>query len=62
MWADVSEEEQLKHLIHTKEQIEYIRLQGEYDYIKKRALINYLTNEKLNVETHFHQRTMNMLK
>jgi hypothetical protein len=62
MWADVSEEEQLKHLRHTKEQIEYIRLQGEYDYIKKRALVNFLTNEKLNVEAHFHQRTMNMLR
>lgn len=62
MWADVSEEEQAKHLRHTKEQIEYLRIQSEYDYIKKRALINYLTNEKLNVEAHFHQRTFNMLK
>jgi hypothetical protein len=49
-------------LRHAKEQIEYIRIQGEYDYIKKRALVNYLTNEKLNVEAHFHQRTYNMLK
>ena len=62
MWADVSEEEQLKHLRHTKEQIEYTRLQNEYDYIKKRALVNYLTNEKLNAEAHFHQRTLNMLR
>lgn len=62
MWADVSEEEQLKHLRHTKEQIEFIRLQGEYDYIKKRALINFLTNQKLDAEAHFHTRTMNMLR
>jgi hypothetical protein len=62
MWADVSEEEQSKHLRHSKEQIEYIRVQREYDFVKKRALINFLTNEKLNVEAHFHQRTFNMLK
>lgn len=62
MWSDVSEQEQTTHLRHTKEQIEYMRIQSEYDFIKKRALINYLTNEKLNVEAHFHQRTFNMLK
>lgn len=54
MWADVCEEEQAIHLRHTKQQIEYLRIQSEYDFIKKRALINYLTNEKLNVESHFH--------
>ena len=42
--------------------MEYVRLNAEYDYIKKRALINYLTNEKLNVEQHFHNRSLNMLK
>ena len=61
-WADVTEEEQLSHLRHTKEQMEYVRINGEYDYVKKRALINYLTNEKLNVEQHFHTRVGNMLK
>ena len=30
--------------------------------MKKRALVNYLTNEKLNLEAHFHARTLNMLK
>ena len=62
MWADVTEEEQLRHLRHTKEQMEYVRLNAEYDYVKKRALVNYLTNEKLNVEQHFHNRALNMLK
>jgi hypothetical protein len=61
-WADVTEEEQLSHLRHTKEQMEYVRINGEYDYVKKRALINYLTNEKLNLEQHFHGRVNNMLK
>ena len=42
--------------------MEYVRINGEYDYVKKRALINYLTNEKLNVEQHFHGRVGNMLK
>lgn len=42
--------------------MEYVRINAEYDYIKKRALINYLTNEKLNLEHHFHTRTLSMLK
>ena len=62
MWADVAEEEQLTHLRHTKEQMEYVRINAEYDFIKKRALVNYLTNEKLNLEQHFHQRALNMLR
>jgi hypothetical protein len=61
-WADVTEEEQMRHLTHTKEQMEYVRINSEYDYVKKRALINYLTNEKLNLEQHFHGRVNNMLK
>jgi hypothetical protein len=42
--------------------MEYVRINSEYDYVKKRALINYLTNEKLNLEQHFHGRVNNMLK
>jgi hypothetical protein len=34
--------------------MEYTRIQEEWDFIKKRSLINFLTNEKLNVEGHFH--------
>lgn len=61
-WADATEEEQMRHLRHTKEQIEYMRINNEYDFVKKRSLINYLTNEKLNVEQHFHGRVSNMLR
>ena len=50
MWADVCEELQMSHLTDTKEQMEYVRINSEYDYIKKRALVNFLTNEKLNLE------------
>jgi hypothetical protein len=42
--------------------MEYLRLVAEYDFVKKRALVNFLTNEKLNVEAHFHGRAVNMLK
>lgn len=52
----------MKHLVHSKEQMDYVRIQAEYDFVKKRSLINYLTNEKLNLEQHFHQRTLNMLR
>lgn len=62
MWADTVEEEQMLHLRHTKEQMSYVGIQQEWDFIKKRSLINYLTNEKLNSEAHFHQRTLNMLR
>ena len=62
MWADTTEEQQMMHLQQTKEQLEYMRLNHEYESIKKRSLINYLTNEKLNLEKHFHQRTLNMLR
>jgi hypothetical protein len=62
MWADQSEEVQAKHLRPTKEQMEYVRIHAEYEYVKKRALVNYLTNEKLNLEQHFHNRALNLLK
>lgn len=42
--------------------MEYVRINAEYDYVKKRALVNYLTNEKLNLELHFHNRALNMLR
>lgn len=50
MWADEVEEQQASHLRHTKEQLEYLRINEEYEYVKKRALVNFLTNEKLNLE------------
>jgi hypothetical protein len=42
--------------------MEYVRINAEFDYVKKRALINFLTNEKLNLEQHFHGRVNSMLK
>ena len=62
MWADKVEEKQLHHLVNTKEQMEYVNILKEYDYIKKRSLTNFLVNEKLNVEKHFHDRAVGLLK
>jgi len=41
--------------------MEYVNILAEYDYIKKRSLTNFLVNEKLNVEKHFHDRALDML-
>ena len=49
------------HLIHTKEQLEYVRLNKEYDFVKKRALVNFLSNSRSELENHFHSRAQNML-
>lgn len=60
-WADVCEEQQMAHLVASKEQMEYVRLDKEYDFVKKRSLVNFLTNSKTDVENHFHARASNML-
>jgi len=60
-WADVVEEQQAIHLIHTKEQLEYVRLNKEYDFVKKRALVNFLSNSRAELEHHFHSRAQSML-
>ena len=52
---------QNKHLRHTKEQLEYNRIDTEYESVKKRALINFLTNSKLDAEANFHNRTVALL-
>lgn len=62
MWADCAEMAQNQHLRHTKEQLEYNRIDKEFEFVKKRALINFLTNTKLNAEANFHNRTIAMLK
>jgi hypothetical protein len=49
------------HLRHTKQQLEYNRIDKEFEFVKKRALINFLTNSKLSSEAHFHTRTLSML-
>jgi len=61
MWADQVERSQALHLVHTKEQIEYVRLNNEYDYIKKRALVNFLTSQRTELENHMTSRAANML-
>jgi hypothetical protein len=61
MWADSVELAQSQHLRHTKEQLEYRRIDKEYEFVKKRALVNFLTNSKLNAEASFHNRTLAML-
>ncbi len=41
--------------------MEYIRLNTEYEFVKKRALVNFLTNSRVELEGHFHNRAQNML-
>lgn len=60
-WADSVEMQQNQHLRHTKEQLEYNRIDSEYESVKKRALINFLTNSKLDAEANFHHRTVALL-
>lgn len=62
MWADTCEEAQMKHLVKTKEQMEYSRINKEYEFVKKRALVNFLTNSRQNLENHFTNRASNMLQ
>lgn len=37
-------------------------MNAEFDYVKKRALNNFLTNQREVVENHFHTRSNNLLK
>ena len=60
-WADTVEESQMHFLRHSKEQMEYIRINNEYDFVKKRAMINFLTNSRISAEQSFHSRAHNML-
>jgi len=60
-WADYTEEVQMSWMTPSKEQIEYVRINNEYDFVKKRALVNFLTNSRLNLETHVQGRAQNML-
>ena len=60
-WADTVELSQNLALRFTKEQLEYDRIDKEYEYVKKRALTNFLINTKLNAEASFHNRALAML-
>ena len=51
----------MQHLVPSKEQIEYVRINSEYDFVKKRALVNFLTNSRVSLESHVHGRAQNML-
>ena len=39
-----------------------MRIHNEYKFVKKRSLMNYLSNSRMNLEKHFHDRTVNMLQ
>lgn len=60
-WADAVEEAQMGHLVHTKEQMEYVRINKEFEFVKKRALVNFLTNSRTELEHHMHDRAANMI-
>lgn len=51
----------MQHLVPSKEQIEYVRINSEYDFVKKRALVNFLSNSRVALEGHVHGRAQNML-
>ena len=61
-WNDVSEEVSTQFYQHSKNQVDYMKIHEEYKYIKKRSMVNFLTNERQNLEKHFHGRTLDMLK
>lgn len=41
--------------------MEYVRINKEYDFVKKRALVNFLANSRQGLENHFHGRCADML-
>lgn len=61
-WQDTVEEYSRPFLAISKEQIDYYLIHKEFTFIKKRSLSNFLENEKKNLEKHFYDRTINMLK
>jgi len=48
-------------LRHTKEQLEYARIDAEYEFVKKRAVVNFVINSKKNADESFHKRSLAML-
>jgi hypothetical protein len=52
---------QAQHLRHTKEQLEYARIDTEYEFVKKRAVVNFVMNSKKNADLAFHKRSLSML-
>lgn len=41
--------------------MEYVRINKEYQFVKKRALVNFLENSRVSLEDHFHKRAHSML-
>lgn len=41
--------------------MEYVNINNEYDFVKKNALSNFLTNQRLAVEEHMKIRAQTML-
>lgn len=41
--------------------MEYVRINKEYEFVKKRALVNYLENSRSALEEHMHGRAVTML-
>uniref|UniRef100_A0A7S3P0L1 Uncharacterized protein n=1 Tax=Euplotes crassus TaxID=5936 RepID=A0A7S3P0L1_EUPCR len=60
-WNDTAEELSTQFYQNTKRQIDYFSIHNEYKFVKKRSMVNFMTNERLNLEKHFHERTVNML-
>jgi len=60
-WADQVELTQNAHIRNTKEQLEYNRIDSEYEFVKKRAVVNFIHYSKLNADAHFHKRCLSML-
>lgn len=61
-WQDRIEELSRPFLSISKEQIDYFLIHKEFIYIKKRSLSVFLESEKKNLDKHFYERTVDMLK
>ncbi len=61
-WQDKVEIMQKEFAQPIKQQLDYKRIHDEYRFIKKRAMLNFLVNQRLNLEKHFHNRTIAMLE
>lgn len=60
-WNDTAEELSTQFYQNSKNQVDYMNIHNEYRFVKKRSLVNFLTNQRLNLEKHFHDRTVSML-
>ena len=60
-WNDTAEELSTQFFQQSKAQVDYMGIHNEYRFVKKRSMVNFLTNERLNLEKHFHDRTVSML-